>query len=226
MQTSRQLKPVESLREMIKVLIVDDHAIVRRGLKEILTDEPDIKVFEAGDAEHALELIKNESWDLVVLDLDLPGKSGLELLEEVKSDYRSIPVLVLSVYPEEQFALRTLRAGAAGFMSKDVAAENLVEAIRRILGGGKHISQNVAELLLTRMTPDSASGSILHEKLSDREFQILCLFGRGRTVSSIAQDLSISIPTVSTYRARILEKMGMKTTAELIRYAVQKRLVS
>jgi len=119
-----------------------------------------------------------------------------------------------------------LRAGAAGFMSKDVAAENLVEAIRRILGGGKHISQTVAELLLTRMTPDSASGSILHEKLSDREFQILCLFGRGKTVTGIAQDLSISTPTVSTYRARILEKMGMKTTAELIRYAVQKRLVS
>ena len=210
---------------MIKVLIVDDHAIVRRGLKEILTDEPDIKVFEAGDAEHAFELIKNESWDLIVLDLDLPGKSGLELLEQVRRDYRSIPVLVLSVYPEEQFALRTLRAGAAGFMSKDVAAQNLVEAIRRILGGGKHISQTVAELLLTRMTPDSASGSILHEKLSDREFQILCLFGRGKTVSGIAQDLSISIPTVSTYRARILEKMGMKTTAELIRYAVQKRLV-
>jgi len=211
---------------MIRVLIVDDHAIVRRGLKEILTDEGDIKVFEAGDAEHALKLIRSESWDLVVLDLDLPGKSGLEVLEEVKRDSRSIPVLVLSVYPEEQFALRTLRAGAAGFMSKDVAAENLVEAIRRILGGGKHISQSVAELLITRMSPSPNAVSILHEKLSDREFQILCLFGRGKTVTGIAQELSISIPTVSTYRARILEKMGMKTTAELIRYAVQHRLVS
>jgi DNA-binding NarL/FixJ family response regulator len=137
---------------MIKILIVDDHAIVRRGLKELLTDEPDISVFEAGDGETASELIRKDHWDLIVLDLDLPGKSGLQLLEEVKRDSRSIPVLVLSVYSEEQFAVRTLRAGAAGFMSKDAAAEDLILAIRRILGGGKHISQTVAELLLSHAT--------------------------------------------------------------------------
>ena len=211
---------------MIKVLIVDDHAIVRRGLKELLTDEPDISVFEAGDAELASELIRKDRWDLVVLDLDLPGKSGLQLLEEVKRDSRSIPVLVLSVYSEEQFAVRTLRAGAAGFMSKDAAAEDLVAAIRRILSGGKHISQTVAELLVARASPDADASSSPHEKLSDREFQILRLFGSGKTVTGIARELSISIPTVSTYRARILEKMQMKTTAELIRYAVQNRLVS
>jgi two-component system, NarL family, invasion response regulator UvrY len=211
---------------MIKVLIVDDHAIVRRGLKELLTDEPDISVFEAGDAELASELIRKDRWDLIVLDLDLPGKSGLQLLEEVKTDSRSIPVLVLSVYSEEQFAVRTLRAGAAGFMSKDAAAEDLVAAIRRILAGGKHISQTVAELLVARASPDSDAFNSPHEKLSDREFQILRLFGSGKTVSGIARELSISIPTVSTYRARILEKMQMKTTAELIRYAVQNRLVS
>jgi len=210
---------------MIKVLIVDDHAIVRRGLKELLTDEPDISVFEAGDAETASELIRKNSWDLIVLDLDLPGKSGLQLLDEVKRDPRSIPVLILSVYPEEQFGVRTLRAGAAGFMSKDAAAEDLVAAIRRILGGGKHISQTVAELLLSQGTPDSETPPSPHEKLSDREFQILRLFGSGKTVSGIARELSISIPTVSTYRARILEKMELKTTAELIRYAVQNRLV-
>jgi DNA-binding NarL/FixJ family response regulator len=210
---------------MIKVLIVDDHAIVRRGLKELLTDEPDISVFEAGDGETASELIRKERWDLIVLDLDLPGKSGLQLLEEVKRDSRSIPVLVLSVYSEEQFAVRTLRAGAAGFMSKDTAAEDLVAAIRRILGGGKHISQTVAELLLSQAAPDSDTHTSPHEKLSDREFQILRLFGSGKTVSGIARELSISIPTVSTYRARILEKMELKTTAELIRYAVQNRLV-
>jgi len=210
---------------MIKVLIVDDHAIVRRGLKELLTDEPDISVFEAGDGETASALIKNDHWDLIVLDLDLPGKSGLQLLEEVKRDSRSIPVLVLSVYSEEQFAVRTLRAGAAGFMSKDAAAEDLILAIRRILGGGKHISQTVAELLLSQATPDSDAHTSPHEKLSDREFQILRLFGSGKTVSGIARELSISIPTVSTYRARILEKMELKTTAELIRYAVQNRLV-
>ncbi|HWP55650.1 MAG TPA: response regulator transcription factor [Pyrinomonadaceae bacterium] len=210
---------------MIKVLIVDDHAIVRRGLKELLTDEPDISVFEAGDGETASELIRKDHWDLIVLDLDLPGKSGLQLLEEVKRDSRSIPVLVLSVYSEEQFAVRTLRAGAAGFMSKDSAAEDLILAIRRILGGGKHISQTVAELLLSQATPDSDAHTSPHEKLSDREFQILRLFGSGKTVSGIARELSISIPTVSTYRARILEKMELKTTAELIRYAVQNRLV-
>lgn len=209
---------------MIKVLIVDDHAIVRKGLKEILTAEADIKVCEAGDAEQASELIRKEDWDLIVLDLDLPGKSGLKLLEEIKREPRPLPVLVLSIYPEEQFALRTLRAGAAGYLSKNTAPEQLVSAIRKILGGGKHISETVAEMLLLRAT--SAAEISLHEKLSDREFQILCLFGRGKTISSIARDLSISVPTVSTYRARILEKMGMKTTAELIRYAVQHRLVS
>lgn len=210
---------------MIKILIVDDHAIVRRGLKELLTDEPDISVFEASDGDTASELIRKDRWDLIVLDLDLPGKSGLQLLEEVKRDSRSIPVLVLSVYSEEQFAVRTLRAGAAGFMSKDSAAEDLVTAIRRILGGGKHISQTVAELLLSQAAPDSDTHISPHEKLSDREFQILRLFGSGKTVSGIARELSISIPTVSTYRARILEKMELKTTAELIRYAVQNRLV-
>jgi len=210
---------------MIKILVVDDHAIVRRGLKELLTAEPDISVFEAGDAETASELIRKDSWDLIVLDLDLPGKSGLQLLDEVNRDPRSIPVLILSVYPEEQFAVRTLRAGAAGFMSKDAAVEDLVAAIRRILGGGKHISQSVAELLLSQATPDSDTPTSPHEKLSDREFQILRLFGSGKTVSGIARELSISIPTVSTYRARILEKMELKTTAELIRYAVQNRLV-
>jgi DNA-binding NarL/FixJ family response regulator len=211
---------------MIKVLIVDDHAIVRRGLKEILNDEPDIEVFEAEDAEQAFELVEKEQWDLIVLDLELPGKSGLQLLGDLKRHSPALPVLVLSVYPEEQFALRTLRAGAAGFLSKDTAASTLVNAIRRILGGRKHISENVAELLLLHSDPKPDPDASPHERLSDREFQILCLFGRGKTVSSIARELSISVPTVSTYRARILDKMSMQTTAELIRYAVQHHLVA
>jgi len=208
---------------MIKLLIVDDHAVVRRGLKEILDDESDITVSEAGDAETASELVRTEQWDLIVLDLDLPGKSGLQFLEELKQNPNHPPVLVLSVYSEDQFALRTLWAGAAGFVSKDAAPTELVNAIRTILSGRKHISQNVAEMLLVRNTPED---NPLHEKLSDREFQILCCFGRGETVSGIARSLNISVPTVSTYRARILEKMGLKTTAELIRYAVQNRLVT
>ncbi len=209
---------------MIKVLIVDDHAVVRKGLKEILTHEPDIKVFEAGDAAQASKLIKRDEWDLVVLDLDMPNKSGLEFLEEIGKSARPIPVLVLSIYPEEQFAVRTLRAGAAGYLSKDAAPEDLVAAIRKILGGGRFISEAVAEMLLQHVT--SGQNAALHDGLSDREFQILCMFGKGKTISAIARELSLSVPTVSTYRARILEKMGMKTTAELIRYAVKQQLVS
>ena len=208
---------------MIKILIVDDHAVVRRGLKEILDDEADISVFEAEDAESAAELVKADQWDLIVLDLDLPGKSGLQFLEELKQDRNHPPVLVLSVYSEDQFALRTLWAGAAGFVSKDAAPTELVGAIRSILAGRKHISQRVAEMLLVRNSPED---NPLHEKLSDREFQILCCFGRGETVSTIARSLNLSVPTVSTYRARILDKMGLKSTAELIRYAVQNRLVT
>src|SRR6185369_10476303 len=155
---------------MIKVLIVDDHAVVRRGLKEILTDEPDITVSEAEDAETAAELVRTDAWDLIILDLDLPGKSGLQFLEELKQNSNHPPVLVLSVYSEDQFALRTLWAGAAGFVSKDAAPTELVAAIRTILSGRKHITPGVAEMLLVRKSPED---NPLHEKLSDREFQIL-----------------------------------------------------
>ena len=209
---------------MIKVLIVDDHAIVRRGLREILVDEPDMAVFEAGDAEAAAELVRKEPWDLMVLDLDLPGKSGLQLLEELTRGPKPPPILVLSVHSEEQFAVRTLKAGAAGFLSKDAAPTDLVAAIRNILKGRKHISERVAEMLLVRNRDEGQAQP--HEKLSGREFEILRCFGRGETVSSIARHLNLSVPTVSTYRSRILEKMEMKTTAELIRYAVQHGLVS
>ena len=205
---------------MIRVLIVDDHAIVRRGLKEILADELDIEVSETADSHDALRLIREQEWNLVVLDLELPGKSGLDLLKDVKCERPRLPVLILSVYPEDQFAVRTLRAGAAGFMPKDAAPEDLVMAIRKILSGGRYISEHTAEKLLHRF--DQAAQA--HEALSSREFQILCLFGAGKTVSAIARELSLSVPTVSTHRARILAKMQMKTTAELMRYAIQNRL--
>ncbi len=209
---------------MIRVLIVDDHPIVRRGLRDILKDEPDIEVSEAADAYETLDLIKKRTFDLVVVDLDLPGKSGLELLKDIKRDHRTLHVLILSIYPEDQFAVRVLKAGASGFVSKDAAPEDLVRAVRRILGGRKHISERAADLLLHHLNEDPDSNP--HEKLSDREFQILCLFGKGKTIKQIAEELSLSPPTVSTYRARILYKMDMKSTAELVRYAIQNRIAS
>lgn len=207
---------------MTSVLIVDDHPIVRRGLKQVLQDEPDFSVLEAGDAREALHEIKAQPVDLVIADIDLPGMNGIELLKEIKQQYKNTPVLMLSVYPEDQVAVRVLRAGAAGFLSKETAPEQLVVAIRKILDGGKHISERVADLLV--MNLGASSERSMHEKLSDREFQILSLFGEGKTVKQIAESLSLSVPTVSTYRARILDKMEMKSTAELVRYAIQNRL--
>jgi len=209
---------------MIRILIVDDHAVVRRGLKEILTDEPDIEVCETADPREALRLTREQPWSLLVLDIDLPGKGGLELLQDVKRELPRLPVLILSVYPEEQFAVRTLKAGASGYLCKDSAPEELVKAVRKILEGGKYFSVRVAERLLER--PNAKTTLFPHEALSDREFQILCLLGSGKKIKEIAGELSLSPPTVSTYRARILEKMEMKTTAELMRYAIQNRLVN
>jgi two-component system invasion response regulator UvrY len=211
---------------MIHILIVDDHAIVRRGLRQILTDEPDIGVSEASDAQEALKIIGEKAFDMVVLDLDLKSKSGLELLKDIRREKPELPVLFLSIYPEEQFAVRTLKAGASGFMSKDAAPEELVNAIRKILRGGKYINESVAERLLFDLNSHAQrADGMPHEALSDREFQILRLFGEGKTVGEIAAELSISVPTVSTHRTRILEKMGMKTTAELMRYAIENHLV-
>lgn len=207
---------------MITILIVDDHAIVRRGLKEILTAEADILVAEASNAEEAIELLQHTLCDLIVLDLGLPGRSGLQFLGEIKLRCPDLPVLVLSVFPEQQFAVRTLKAGAAGYLSKDAAPEELITAIRRILSGGKHVSDLVTGILVERET--ASHSALPHETLSEREFQILCLLGQGKNISTIARELSISVATVSTHRARILRKMGLKSTAELIRYAVQHHL--
>jgi two-component system invasion response regulator UvrY len=209
---------------MFRILIVDDHPVVRFGLIEILADEWDIEVSEAADSREALRLISQQSCDLAVLDLDLPGKSGLDLLKEMKQRRHCPPVLILSVYPEEQFAVRTLKAGASGFLSKESAPEHLVKAVRKILNGGRYFSELVADKLLSRLNEQAAGYP--HEILSDREFQILCLLGAGKAVKEISRELSLSAPTVSTYRARILEKMGMKTTAQLVHYAVKNRLAS
>lgn len=209
---------------MISVLIVDDHPIVRRGLKEILKGEPDIEVSETAGAREALTTLSERTFDLVIMDLELPDANGLDLLKEIKRKRRGLHVLVLSVYPEDQFAVRVLKAGAAGFVSKDAAPEELVTAIRKILGGGKHISERVADRLLEHL--QGTESAFPHEKLSSREFQVLCLLGKGKSIKEIAHELSVSAPTVSTYRARILDKMDMKSTAELIRYAIQNRIAN
>ena len=207
---------------MINLLIVDDHPVVRRGLKGILGDEHDLSVFEASNGHEALQQIKECKFELVILDLDMPGMNGIDLLKEIKQQDKNLSVLVLSVYPEDQVAVRVLKAGASGFVSKETATDQLVGAIRRILSGGKHVSERVADLLIKYL--DNSTVEVMHERLSDREFEILCLLGEGKTIRQIAEVLCLSSPTVSTYRARILNKMEMKTTAELVHYAIQNRI--
>jgi DNA-binding NarL/FixJ family response regulator len=207
----------------MRVLIADDHAVVRRGLKQILLDEfGALEVGEAADAHETLRLAHARDWDLVVLDISMPGRNGLEVLKELKQTRPRLPVLILTTYPEEQYAVRVLRAGAAGYMTKEGAPEHLVEAVRRVTAGGRYITPTLADLLVTNL---AAADRPPHEALSDREFQVLRLIASGKTVGQIADALSLSPNTVSTYRARILEKTGMKTNAELTHYAISNGLV-
>ena len=209
---------------MINILIADDHAIVREGLKEIVSSEPDMKVTgEAHNAQGVLDLVRDRNWDVVVLDINMPGRNGLEVLKELKQERPKLPVLVLSVHPEQHYGIRVLKAGAAGYMNKESAPEELVTAIRKVIRGGKYLTPTLAERLAVQVADDSAA--LPHEKLSDRELQVLCLIASGKAVGEIALDLSLSVKTISTYRARILEKMAMKSSAELTRYALQNHLV-
>jgi DNA-binding NarL/FixJ family response regulator len=209
---------------MIDILIVDDHAIVRQGLKQIMATEPDFLVAgEAGAVPEALDLVRKRRWDAVILDIGLPGRSGLEALSDIKKEHPRLPVLILSMYSDEQFAVRALRAGASGYLSKACAPEELVTALRKILRGEKYVSPGVAEKLVLDLT--ATGDRPLHETLSDREYEVLRLIASGKTVSEIAVRMSLSVKTISTYRARILKKMRMKTNAELTHYAVISRLV-
>jgi DNA-binding NarL/FixJ family response regulator len=208
---------------MIRVLIVDDHAVVRRGVKQIVGQESDMTVIgEARNAEEMLAFVRRQDCDVVVEDISMPGRSGLEALQELKREHPKLQVLVLSVHPEERYAVRALRLGAAGYVTKDSAAEELVQAIRKVMSGGRYLSSNLATTLVNNLT--AGAGSPRHEVLSARERQVLCLVGSGRSVAEIAQDLALSIKTVGTYRTRILEKLQMRTTADLIHYAVTNRL--
>jgi DNA-binding NarL/FixJ family response regulator len=209
---------------MIRILIVDDHAILLRGLKEILEREfRDVSIGGAGTAEQALTQLDAENWDLVILDITMPGRSGVDVLRNLKVLRPKLPVLVLSMHPEDQYGKRVLKAGASGYMNKESAPEELIKAVRKLLSGGRYVSPTLAETLAVDLGRDDDTPA--HERLSDREFEVLRKMASGKTVGQIAQELHLSVPTVSTYRARILEKMGMSTNAELIRYALSHHLV-
>lgn len=208
---------------MIRVLVADDHAVVRKGLVQILDGTMGIEVAaEAASGDEVLERARGDAFDAVVLDLDLGTSSGMEVLRTLHAEYPNLPVLILSVHPEEQYAVRLLRAGASGYLNKESAPELLVEAVRRITDGHRYVSATVAEELLDLI--DSDSDGAPHERLSDREFQVLRLLAAGKTVSEIAEMLSLSVKTVSTYRSRVLDKMHMSNNAELTRYAIKNGL--
>ena len=207
------------------ILVVDDHAVVRQGVRQILSEQfRDATIGEAASAQEMMEQLRLHNWDVVVLDVGMPGKSGLDALKEVKQASPKLPVLVLSAYPEDQLARRMLKAGAAGYLNKDSAPNELVRALRKILGGGKFVSAAVAELLASNL--DDHFEKPLHEQLSDREYQVMCLIAVGRSLKEIAGDLSVGISTINTYRARILEKMQMRNNTELTHYAIENRLVN
>jgi two-component system, NarL family, invasion response regulator UvrY len=209
---------------MIKILIVDDHEVVRDGVKKIFEKKPDAAAFgEAGTAQEALSLAREQEWDVAVLDLSLGGRNGLEVLKELKQIRPRLPVLILSMHSEEQYARRAFRAGAAGYVTKGSSRAELAQAVEKVMKGGKYITPSLAEKLVVSLERGSQLNR--HETLSDREFEVMRLIASGKTVSEIAEILSLSNKTISTYRARILEKMDMKTNAELTYYAIHNQLV-
>jgi DNA-binding NarL/FixJ family response regulator len=208
----------------MRVLIADDHAVFRRGLKETIGEAfPKVTFGEAKSAVETLEGVRVQNWDIVILDISMPGKSGLDILADLRRLRPKVPILLLSMHPEEQYARRALKAGASGYLTKESVPEELQRAVRKIVAGGRYVSATLAE----KLAYDLRNGVDVpvHELLSDREFQVLRMIALGKTVKQIADDIALSVKTVSTYRARILEKTGMRTTAELIRYAFQAQLV-
>jgi DNA-binding NarL/FixJ family response regulator len=209
---------------VIKVLVADDHAVVRRGLRQILSDTADIMVGgEASTAAEVMGLVRGERWSVVVLDINMPGSGGLELLAQIRREHPQLPVLVLTVYSEDQYAVRAIRAGAAGFLTKESAPDKLLDAVRKVAAGGRYVSAELAETLASLLAGEAPGAP--HERLSDREFEVLKMLASGKTVSQVAQELALSVKTVSTHRTRILKKMNMKTNAELTHYAVKACLI-
>ena len=209
---------------MLRILIADDHTVVRKGLKQILLDEfPGAKIEEVPDAEGLIKKVMQGKWDIVVSDLSMPGRSGLDALQQIKISHPGLPVLILSIHPEEQYALRALKAGAAGYLSKDTAPDELVKAVQKVLLGKKYISQSIAEKLANTLSVKT--DKFLHENLSNREFDVMKLLANGKSVSDIADILSLSVTTVSTYRARVMTKMNLKSNSDLTKYAIENKLI-
>ncbi len=208
----------------MRILIVDDHAVVRQGIKQIISDmDQPVEVTEAGNGGEAIRQLRNGEWDMVLLDINLPGKNGIEVLKQIKAEWKKLPVLMLSMYSEDQYAMRAIRSGAAGYMTKESAADELLSAIAKVTAGGRYISPQVAEKLV--FEHDDSGDELPHNELSDREYEVLRLIASGNSVSEIAELLNLSVKTISTYRARILSKMKMKHNAELTHYAIKHGLV-
>lgn len=209
---------------MLKILIADDHPVFRRGLRQIITEASDMLVAdEATDGWEVLGKVRASNCDVVLLDITMPGKNGMDVLAQLKSERPGLPVLILSMHPEEQYAVRALRAGASGYLTKESAPDELVGAIRKVSAGGKYVSTSLAETLASILQEKGEQP--IHKALSDREYQVMCMIGSGKTVAEIALELSLSVKTISTYRSRILEKMRMKNNAELAHYATRNRLI-
>jgi len=209
---------------MLRILIADDHALIRKGLKQILLEEyPDAFIDEVEDAETAFKKVLSNTWDIIISDISMPGRSGLDVLRDIKQHFPKLPVLILSIHSEEQYAIRVLKAGAAGYLCKQAATEELVKAVRRVLLGRKYISASIAEKMANEL--DQTFDKPLHETLSDRELHVFTLISEGKSVSDIAELLSVSVTTISTYRSRLLTKMNMKTNAELTRYAIENNFI-
>ncbi len=209
---------------MIRIMIADDHPIVRSGLRQILEENPDMKVVaEHSNGAEALQWLRANKCDVVLLDISMPGKSGIDVLKQIQEEKPKLPVLIISIYPEDQYAVRLIKAGAAGFLTKESAPEVVVEAVRHVSSGKRYISTAVAEMLANEF--GAQTGKLPHETLSDREYQIFLMFASAKTNAEIADVLALSVKTISTYRSRILEKMHLRNNAELMRYAVEKHLM-
>ena len=208
----------------VKVLIADDHPVVRQGLKMMLSSDPELDVVaEARDGDEAFDLAHKVDWDVAVFDYSMPGRGGVELLSDVKHDYPEKPVLILSIYPEDPHGLRALKAGAAGYISKETAGEELTSAVKKAASGGRYVSAALAEKLASRLTPEQERPP--HERLSDREYRVMWLLASGRTLHQIAEEMRLSPSTVSTYRGRILKKLGLNTNVDLVHYAMKHKLI-
>ena len=210
--------------QQVRVLIADDHPVVRDGLKTMLASDPEVTVVgEARDGDEALKLMHDVEWDVAVLDYSMPGKGGVDLLSAVKHDYPDRPVLILSIYPEDPHGMRALKAGAAGYITKESAGEELTAAVKKVMSGGRYVSAALAEKLAARLTPDQDRPP--HERLSDREYRVMWLLASGRSLQQIAEEMHLSPSTVSTYRGRILKKLQLSSNVELVHYAMKHRLI-